>query len=162
MELTIPLDEAMLAARATGKVPSAVHDLRGEPAAVLASVAVHELPDVSGPLRTMARLAGPAAVRVDDEGVADRRWRLAVTATHPVARFDLSSMVANAVRSALKDVPPGIVSVTTADGRTLIDVDLDAAAALVASLLPSSFAALRVHVDDARLGTAIRLTATLT
>lgn len=161
MELRIPLDEAVGALRTTGTLPGAVREVHGEAKAVLARVAVHELPGVSGAVRAATRFTGPVDVRVDDQGISGRTWTLVVHASHPVVRLDLSGFVTDAVRSALASAPAGLASVHSADGRTVVEVDLDAAAALVPLLLPAA-QGLHVRVDEVSLGATVLLRATIT
>jgi len=51
--------------------------------------------------------------------------------------------------------------VHSADGRTVVEVDLDAAAALVPLLLPAA-QGLHVRVDEVSLGATVLLRATIT
>jgi len=160
MELTLGLDEALTLARAADAIPSAVTDVRGEDHLVRAQVKVHELPGVPGAVRMATRLAGPVDVRVEDRAVTGRTWRIAVVASHPVLRLDLSGFVTEAVRGQLAKLPAGVATVSTQDGATVVEVDLDRLGPLVGEAFPPA-RGLRVRVDDVELGERLRLTATI-
>ena len=160
MELTLGLDEALTLARAADAIPTAVTDVRGEPRLVRAQVKVHELPGVPGAVRMATKLAGPVDVRVEDRGVTGRTWRVAVVASHPVLRMDLSGFVTEAVRGQLTKLPPGVATASTHEGATLVDVDLDRLGPLVGETFPGA-RGLLVRVDDVELGDRLRLTATI-
>ncbi|GIG40765.1 hypothetical protein [Cellulomonas phragmiteti] len=160
MELTLGLDEALTLARAADAIPSAVTDVRGEDRRVLAQVKVHELPGVPGAVRMATKLAGPVDVRVEDRGITGRTWGLAVVASHPVMRMDLSGFVTDALRKQLAQLPPGVASVHTREGATLVEVDLDRLGPLVGEMLPAA-QGLRLRVDDVSLGDRLRLSATI-
>ncbi|MBD7917524.1 hypothetical protein H9657_04425 [Cellulomonas sp. Sa3CUA2] len=160
MELTLGLDEALTLARAADAIPSAVTDVRGSDRLVQAQVKVHELPGVPGAVRMATRLAGPVDVRVEDRGVTGRTWSVAVVASHPVMRMDLSGFVTEAVRGQLGKLPPGVATVHTHEGATVVEVDLDRLGPLVGEALPAA-RALPVRVDDLTLGDRLRLTATI-
>lgn len=157
MELTVPLAEAVAVLGAAGALPPGISGVRGTGTSVTASVAVHELPDVPNAFRAAARMAGPVEARLDDRGVVGRTWTLALRVEHPVLRFDLSGMVADALRTRLAAVP-GLARVRTAAGATVIDVDLDAAAALLPGLLPAA-RGLRARIDHVSVGAQVRLAA---
>lgn len=156
MELTVPLGEAVAALRATGTLPKAVTNVTGRDSSVLASVNVHELPDVAPTIKTAARFAGPFEAQLDDRGVTGRTWRLELRVTHPVLRFDLSSVVTGEVQQQLAKVPPGVASARTEGGATVIEVELDRAAALLPGMLPA-VQGLQPRVDDVSLGERLHL-----
>jgi len=160
MELTLRLDEALSLARAADAIPSAVTDVRGEDHLVRAQVKVHELPGVPGAVRMATKLAGPVDVRVEDRGVTGRTWRVALVASHPVLRLDLSGFVTDAVRGQLAKLPPAVATAHTQDGATVVEVDLDRLGPLVGELLPAA-RGLRLRVDDVALGDHLRLTSTI-
>ena len=160
MELTLGLEEALTLARAADVLPPAVTDVRGEDRLVRAQVKVHELPGVPGAVRMATRMAGPVDVRVEDRGVAGRTWRVAVVASHPVLRMDLSPFVTDAVRGQLAKLPAGAATVATQDGATVVEVDLDRLGPLVGELLPAA-RGLRLRVDDAALGSRLHLRASI-
>lgn len=160
MELTLALDEALTLARAADAIPSAVTDVQGRAREVRARVKVHELPGVPGAVRMATRLAGPVDVRVEDRGVAGRTWRVAVVATHPAVRLDLSGFVTDAVRGQLTRLPPGVATVHTQDGATVVEVDLDRLGPLVGEAFGPA-RGLRARVDDVELGDRLRLAATV-
>ena len=160
MELTLGLDEALTLARAADALPAAVTDVHGEDRAVRAQVKVHELPGVPGAVRMATRMAGPVDVRVEDRGLTGRTWRAAVVASHPVLRTDLSGFVTEAVRGQLAKLPPGVATVSTEQGASVVDVDLDRLGPLVGELLPAA-RGLRLRVDDLTLGSLLRLRATI-
>ncbi|UZN02893.1 hypothetical protein [Cellulomonas sp. S1-8] len=160
MELTLGLDEALTLARAADAIPSAVTDVRGEARLVRAQVKVHELPGVPGAVRMATRLAGPVDVRVEDRGVTGRTWQVAVVASHPVLRMDLSGFVTDAVRGQLGKLPPGVATVHTAGGATVVEVDLDRLGPLVGEAFPAA-RGLALRVDDVELGDRLRLAATV-
>lgn len=160
MELTLGLDEALSLARAADALPPAVTDVRGEDRLVRAQVKVHELPGVPGAVRMATRMAGPVDVRVEDRGVTGRTWRVAVVASHPVLRMDLSTFVTDAVRGQLAKLPAGAATARTQEGATVVEVDLDRLGPLVGELLPAA-RGLRLRVDDATLGSRLHLRATV-
>jgi len=160
MELTLGLDEALTLARAADALPSAVTDVRGEARLVRAQVKVHELPGVPGAVRMATRLAGPVDVRVEDRGVTGRAWRVAIVASHPVMRMDLSGFVTEAVRGQLVKLPPGVATVHTQEGATVVEVDLDRLGPLVGEAFPAA-RGLQVRVEDVTLGDRLHLTATV-
>ncbi|TQL02770.1 hypothetical protein [Cellulomonas sp. SLBN-39] len=159
MELTLGLDEALVAARASGALPTAVTDVRAEGAVVLARVAVHELPGVPAPIRMATRMAGPVDVRVEDRGITGRSWEVAIVAQHPVVRADLSSFVADAVRGQLAHLPPGVALVRTSGGAVVVDVDLDRVGPVVAGMLPGGGRGAAVHVEHLELGARLHVVA---
>lgn len=161
MELTLPLDEAVLLLRAAGAVPAAVTDVRGEATAVVAKVKVDQVPGVPGAVRTMARFAPPADARIDDQGVTGRVWTLSAHVTHPMLPVDVSGMVTDAVRRQLAKAPAGLASARAEGGRTVVEVDLDALAGVLPRLLPAA-RDLTVRVDAVSLGAELRLTASVT
>lgn len=156
MELTVPLTEAVAALRATGTLPKAVTHVTGRGSTILASVNVHELPDVPGAVKTAARFAGPFEARLDDRGVTGRTWTVELRVTHPVLRFDLSSFVTTAVQGQLAKGPAGLAVARTENGATLVEVDLDRAAALLPEIVPT-VRGLWVRVDAVSVGELIRL-----
>lgn len=158
MELTLGLDEALTLARTADAVPDAVTDVRGEARTVRAQVKVHELPGVPGAVRMATKLAGPVEVRVEDRAVAGRRWTVAVVASHPMLRMDLSAFVTDAVRKQLGKLPPGVATVYSQDGATFVEVDLDRLGPLVGEAFPA-VRGLQVRVDDVMLGDHLRLSA---
>lgn len=160
MELTLGLDEALTLARAADALPPAVTDVRGEPRLVRAQVKVHELPGVPGAVRMATKLAGPVDVRVEDRGVTGRTWTVAVVASHPVVRMDLSGFVTESVRGQLRKLPPGVATAHTQDAATVVEVDLDRLGPLVGEAFPAA-RGLALRVDQVALGDALRLTATI-
>lgn len=160
MELTVPLGEAVAALRATGALPKAVTTVTGTGSSVLASVNVHELPDVAGGIKTAARFAGPFQAQLGDRGVTGRTWRLELRVSHPVLRLDLSAFVTDAVRQQLAKVPAGVASARTEGGATVVEVDLDRAAGLLPSALPV-VQALRPRIEDVSLGEQLHLVVTV-
>lgn len=160
MELTLGLDEAVTLARAADALPAAVTDVRGADRRVDAQVKVHELPGVPSAVRMATKLAGPVDVRVEDRGVTGRTWQVAVVASHPVMRMDLSGFVTEAVRGQLGKLPAGVATARTQDGATLVEVDLDRLAPLVVDRLPAA-RGLRLRVEDVTLGSTLRLAASI-
>lgn len=149
MELTIPLGEAVALVRATGALPKAVTNVTGRGTSVLASVNVHELPDVAPTIAMAARFAGPFEAQLDDLGVTGRSWRLELRVAHPVLRFDLSSFVTAAVQDQLAKAPAGLVTVRTENGATVVEVDLDRAVGLLPMTVPPTA---RPRVESVSLG----------
>lgn len=160
MELTLGLDEALALARAADAVPPAVTDVRSEPRTIRAQVKVHELPGVPGAVRMATKLAGPVDVRVEDRGATGRRWHVAVVASHPVLRMDLSGFVTEAVSKQLRRLPAGVATASTREGATVVEVDLDRLGPLVGQVLPQA-RGLAVRVDDLSLGDRLHLTASV-
>jgi hypothetical protein len=160
MELTVPLGEAVAVLRATGMLPKAVTNVTGRGSSVLASVNVHELPDVAPTIKAAARFAGPFEAQLDDRGITGRTWRLELRVAHPVLRFDLSSFVTGAVQQQLAKGPAGVASARTEGGATVVEVDLDRAAALFPTLLPG-VPGLRPRVDAVSLGERVHLVVAL-
>lgn len=160
MELTLTLDEALALARAADALPPAVTDVRGDDRAVHARVRVHELPGVPGAVRLATRMAGPVDVRVEDRGVEGRRWRVALVASHPKVRLDLSGFVTDGVRGQLGKLPAGVATASTQDGATVVEVDLDRLGPLVGEVFPAA-RGLRVRVEDVALGSQLRVTGTV-
>ena len=156
MELTVPLAEAVAVLRATGVLPQAVTNVTGRGPSVLASVDVHKLPEVPGPVKSAARFAGPFEAQLDDRGIAGRTWTLVLRVTHPVLRFDLSSFVTTAVQGQLGKVPTGLATARAEHGATLIEVDLDNAAALVPDRVPA-LRGVHVRVEAVSLGEQVHL-----
>ena len=156
MELTVPLTEAVAVLRATGTLPKAVTNVTGRGASVLASVNVHELPDVPGAVKTAARFAGPFEAQLDDRGIAGRTWTLELRVTHPVLRFDLSGFVTTAVQGQLAKAPAGLATARTENGATVVDIDLDRSAALLPDLVPA-VRGLHARVDAVSLGEQVHL-----
>lgn len=160
MELTLGLDEALTLARTVDALPGAVTDVTGEAGVVRAQVKVHELPGVPGAVRMATKLAGPVDVRVEDRAVTGRTWTVAVVASHPVMRMDLSGFVTDAVRGQLSKLPARVATVHTSEGATLVEVDLDRLGPLVGQVLPAA-RGLQVRVDGVSLGDRLHLTATI-
>lgn len=156
MELTVPLGEAVAALRATGTLPKAVTNVTGRGSSVLASVNVHELPDVAPGIKTAARFAGPFEAQLDDRGVTGRTWRLELRVAHPVLRFDLSAFVTGAVQQQLAKGPADVATARTEGGATVVEVDLDRAAGLLPGML-AAVQGLRPSVEDVSLGEQLRL-----
>ncbi len=156
MELSLPLREAVDVLTATGILPPAVTDVRADGRAVLARVRVDELPGVPGAVRALGRLAPPADARIDDRGVSGRTWTLALYVSHPLLPVDVSGFVTEAVRAQLAKAPTTVARVRSEAGRTLVEVDLDAAA----GMLPLPVGA-HVRVETVALGETVRLTASL-
>ncbi len=160
MELTVPLGEAVAVLRATGTLPAAVTNVTGRGSSVLASVNVHELPDVAGPVKTAARFAGPFEAQLVDRGVAGRTWTVELRIAHPVLRFDLSSFVTTALQGRLATAPTGVATARTENGATVVAVDLDKAAAVLPALIPA-VRGLRARVDAVSLGEPVHLAVTV-
>ena len=88
--------------------------------------------------------------------IAGRTWTLELRVTHPVLRFDLSGFVTTAVQGQLAKAPAGLATARTESGGTVVDVDLDKAAALLPDLVPA-VRGLRTRVDAVSLGEQVRL-----
>ena len=159
MLLTVPLDEAVAVLRATGALPAAVTGVTGQESSVHASVNVHELPDVASGIRTAARFAGPFEARLDDRGVTGRTWTVELRVAHPVLRFDLSSFVTTAVQQQLAKAPEGVATVRSENGATVVEVDLDRAAAMLPALAGDD--RLRARIDTVSLGAQVRVEASM-
>lgn len=156
----MPLTEAVAVLRATGTLPKAVTNVTGRGSSVLASVNVHELPDVPAGVKTAARFAGPFEAQLDDRGVAGRTWTLELRVSHPVLRFDLSSFVTTAVQGQLAKGPAGVATARSENGATVVEVDLDEAGAVLPGVLPA-VRGLRARLDSVSVGETIRLAATV-
>ncbi len=153
MQLTVPLAEALVVLRALDLLPPGVDEVAGGPGEIRAQVRVHELPGVPDAVRLATRLAGAVGVTVADRGTVGRTWRVGVRASSRRLRIDLSGFVTQTVRGRLASLPPGAATATSRDGETLVEVDLDRAAALVLPLLPASVAGrLGVRLDEVHLG----------
>ncbi len=157
MELNLGLDEVVAVLRSSGTPGvAAARDVRGEGSSVTAKVDIDKIPGIPGTLAAMARFAPPADLRIDDEGVTGRRWTLALRVSHPGLALMGPGFVTVKAREILANLPTG-VAVARQDGdRTVIEVDLDAAAALVPA--PPG---VRPYVERVELGERVHLVATL-
>jgi hypothetical protein len=161
MELNVPIGEAVAVLRATDALPKAVTNVTGRGSTVLASVNVHQLPDVAPMIRTAAGLAGPFEAQLDDRGVSGRTWRLELRVAHPVLRLDVSGFVTAAVQAQLAKGPSGVATARTETGVTVIEVDLDRVAGLLPGMLPA-VKGLQPTVEAISVGDRFHLVAGLT
>ena len=153
MHLTVPLSEALVALRALDVLPPGVDEVTGGPGEVHAKVRVHELPGVPDAMRLATRLAGAVDVAVIDGGITGRTWRLGLRASSRRVRLDLSAFVTQAVQGRLATLPAGVATASTQGSQTVVEIDLDRAAALALPLLPSrATAGLSLSLDEVQLG----------
>ncbi|MCL2465666.1 MAG: hypothetical protein FWF02_10560 [Micrococcales bacterium] len=122
MKITAELNEIITAARATAMLPEAVGDVTGAPGAINAKVHVDQLPGVSGAVKLAAKAAGAVGVTVTAE-LSRQMLTLVIAAS--ARGLNVSEQVAPVLRSKLARLPDGLASVRTADGRTMVDVNLD-------------------------------------
>lgn len=145
MQITASLTELVAAAQAADLVPSAVSDVTGAPGQVTAVVRVDELPGINTAVKMAARLAGPVGVTMTVELSGAT---LTVVIAAAARGFNVSEQVAPVLTGKLRRLPAGLATVRTADGHTLVDVDLDAVARLA-----------RVRVTAVTIGETVTVTA---
>lgn len=122
MQITAELSKIVDTARTVKMLPDAVTDVAGAPGAITAKVHVDQLPGVSGATKIAAKAAGAVGVTVTTELSAST---LTLVIAASARGINVSERVAPVVRDKLTRIPAGLASVRTADGRTLVDVDLD-------------------------------------
>jgi hypothetical protein len=162
VEVTLALDEAVTLARASGRLPDAVADVRGDGRVVQARVRLRELTGLPGAARAAARLVDAVDARLEDRGVSGRTWTVALQLVHPMLRAVLAGFVTDALRGWLAKALDGVVSssvevavVRTEDAGTVVEIDLDALAGLLPVLVPAA-RGVRVRIEDIGIGERVR------
>lgn len=128
VQINADLNEIVDIARGMGMLPDAVTDLAGTPGQVTAKVHADQLPGMSGAKKAAAKMAGAIGVTVTTE-MSDSTFTVVIAAS--ARGFNVSEMVAGEIQKIIAKAPPeaptSLVSVRTGEGRTMVDVDVEAA-----------------------------------